>query len=145
MSRTAVFARIVAIPSRRLSCSARWASLLVSSALTRARSSRTSSATTWNFVRTVGRHPAPLRRAASTSRTARASTEMTSPLTLPLTLPLTSMLCVLLCFVHIAIDIAIHMHHDVAVDMAADADAIDSPAPRGGPASPHVGLAWSTH
>ena len=60
MSRAAVFARIVATPSRRLSCSARWASLLVRSALTRARSSRTSSATTWNLVRPDGPHRAAL-------------------------------------------------------------------------------------
>ena len=60
VSRTAVFARIVAMPSRRLSCSARWVSLLVSSARTRARSSRTSRATTWNFVRVDGRHAAAL-------------------------------------------------------------------------------------
>ena len=75
MSRAAVFARIVAIPSRRLSCSARWASVLVSSARTRARSSRTSRATTWNFVRTEG-STRPRSAAASTSRTVRASTGM---------------------------------------------------------------------
>ena len=60
VSRAAVFARIVAMPSRRLSCSARWASVISLSALTRARSSRTSRATTWNFVRTDGTHGAAL-------------------------------------------------------------------------------------
>ena len=76
-SRTAVFARIVAIPSRRFSCSARRVWLPVCFPWTRACSSRTSSATTWNFVRTAG---VTRRRstAASTSRTARASTDMTS-------------------------------------------------------------------
>ena len=76
-SRTALLARIVAMPSRRLSCSARCVSLLFSSARTRARSSRSSSATAWNFVRVAG-VTRPFRRAASTSRTARASTELTS-------------------------------------------------------------------
>ena len=55
VSRAAVFARIVATPSRRLSCVALNASVVVASAFTRARSSRTSRATTWNFVRTEGR------------------------------------------------------------------------------------------
>ena len=76
VSRAAVLARIVATPSSRLSCSARWASVLVVSALTRARSSRTSSATTWNFVRTDGQHRRRAATALSTSRTARASTGM---------------------------------------------------------------------
>ena len=76
-SRTAVIARVVAMPSRRLSCSARCVSLRVSSARTRARSSRSSSATAWNFVRVAG-VTRPLRRAASTSRTVRESTDMTS-------------------------------------------------------------------
>src|SRR6476620_5308413 len=75
VSRAAVLARIVAIPSRRLSCSARCASLLARSALTRARSSRTSRATTWNLVRPEGR-TGPRWAPASTSRTARASTGM---------------------------------------------------------------------
>ena len=75
VSRAAVCARISAIPSRRLSCSARWASLLVPSARTRVRSSRASSATTWNFVRTEG-ITRPRWTAASTSRTVRASTGM---------------------------------------------------------------------
>ncbi|WP_242471234.1 hypothetical protein [Blastococcus sp. TML/C7B] len=52
-SRTAVRARIVAMPSSRFSCSARWLGLLASSALTRARSSRATRATAWNFVRTL--------------------------------------------------------------------------------------------
>ena len=60
VSRAAVCARIMAIPSRRLSCSARCLSLLVSSARTRARSSRTRRATTWNFVRTEGSHATAL-------------------------------------------------------------------------------------
>ena len=77
-SRTAVVARIVATPSSRLNCSARRVSLMVWSALTRECSSRTSSATAWNFVRTAG-VTRPRWTAASTSRTARASTEMTSP------------------------------------------------------------------
>jgi hypothetical protein len=47
VSRAAVFARIVAMPSRRVSIAVRSDSLMVVSALTRARSSRTSSATTW--------------------------------------------------------------------------------------------------
>ena len=75
VSRAAVLARIVATPSRRLSCSARSASVIVLSALTRARSSRTSSATTWNLVRLDGL-TGPRWAAASTSRTARASTGM---------------------------------------------------------------------
>ena len=75
VSRAAVLARIVATPSSRLSCSLRCASVLVSSALMRARSSRTSRATTWNFVRTDDITD-PRWTAASTSRTARASTGM---------------------------------------------------------------------
>ena len=75
VSRVAVLARIVATPSSRLSCSLRSASVLVVSALIRARSSRTSSATTWNLVRTDGR-TLPRSTPASTSRTARASTGM---------------------------------------------------------------------
>ena len=75
VSRAAVSARIVATPSRRLSCAARWASVLVVSALTRARSSRTSRATTWNRVRTEG-STGPRWTAPSTARTARASTGM---------------------------------------------------------------------
>ena len=63
--------------SRRLSCSVRSLSLAVSAAWTRARSSRSSRATTWNFVR-VADVTRPLRRAASTSWTARAITDMTS-------------------------------------------------------------------
>ena len=47
-------------------------------ARTRARSSRSSRATAWNFVRTAG-VTRPRRAAASTSRTVRASTETTSP------------------------------------------------------------------
>ena len=63
--------------SRRLSCSVRSLSLMVSAAWTRARSSRSSRATTWNFVR-VADVTRPLRRAASTSWTAREITDMTS-------------------------------------------------------------------
>ncbi len=48
VSRAAVFARIVATPSRRLSSSARAASVISVSAFTRARSSRTRNAITWN-------------------------------------------------------------------------------------------------
>ena len=51
------------------------ASLLLSSARTRSRSSRTSRATTWNFVRTDGT-TRPRWTAVSTSRTVRASTGM---------------------------------------------------------------------
>ncbi len=72
-SRAAVFARIVATPSSRRSCSARYASVADWSVLTRLRSSRTSRATTWNLVRIDGliaaRSTAP-----STSRTALART-----------------------------------------------------------------------
>ena len=75
VSRAAVFARMVAMPSRRLSCSARWASVLATSALILARSSRTSRATTWNFVRTED-IAEPRSTAVSTSRTLRASTGM---------------------------------------------------------------------
>ncbi len=75
VSRAAVLARIVATPSRRLSCVALNASVVVASALTRARSSRTSSATTWNFVRTEGRI-APRATSACTSLTVMASTGM---------------------------------------------------------------------
>ncbi len=52
-SRTAVVARMVAMPSRRLSCSARRLSV-PAAARTRARSSRSSRAMAWNFVRTAG-------------------------------------------------------------------------------------------
>jgi hypothetical protein len=41
------------MPSSRLSCASRFASVSVWSAFTRARSSRTSSATTWNLVRST--------------------------------------------------------------------------------------------
>ena len=76
-SRTAVVARMVAMPSRRLSCSARSLSV-PAAARTRARSSRSSMATAWNFVRTAGvTRSRPT--AASSSRAVRASTEMTSP------------------------------------------------------------------
>ena len=73
---TAVAARMAAMPSRRLSCSARWLPL-PAAASTRARSSRSSSAALWNFARTAG--VTPRRAAASTSRTVRESTENTSP------------------------------------------------------------------
>ena len=75
-SRTAVVARMVAMPSRRLSCSARRLPV-PAAARTRARSSRSSRATAWNFVRTAG-VTRPRRAAASTSRAVRASTETTS-------------------------------------------------------------------
>jgi hypothetical protein len=71
VSRAAVFARICAMPSRRLSSSARSAGPSSGSPLTRARSSRMSSAMTWNFVRLVG--PSLFFWAfCSTSRTLRA-------------------------------------------------------------------------
>ena len=76
-SRTAVVARMAAMPSRRLSRSARRLSL-PAAARTRARSSRSSRATAWNFVRTAG-VTWPRRAAASTSRAVRESTETTSP------------------------------------------------------------------
>ena len=76
-SRTAVVARMVAMASRRLSCSARRPSLPVA-ARTRARSSRSSMATAWNFVRTAG-VTRPRWAAASSSRAVRESTETTSP------------------------------------------------------------------
>ena len=66
------------MPSRRLSCSARRLSV-PAAARTRARSSRSSRATAWNFVRTAG-VTRPRRAAASTSRAVRASTETTSPM-----------------------------------------------------------------
>ena len=74
---TAVAARMAAMPSRRLSCSARWLPL-PAAASTRARSSRSSSAALWNLARTAG-VTRPRRAAASTSRTVRESTENTSP------------------------------------------------------------------
>jgi hypothetical protein len=77
-SRTAVDARVIARPSRRLSRSARCASLLFSSARTWARSLRSSSVTAWNFVRVAG-VTLPFRRAVWTSRTEFARTDMTSP------------------------------------------------------------------
>src|SRR6478752_7228941 len=71
VSRAAVLARIVATPSRRLSSSARVPSVTEVSALTRARSSRTRKAITWNLTRFVG--PSfPRWALASTSRTLRA-------------------------------------------------------------------------
>ena len=71
VSRAAVLARIVATPSRRFSSSERTASVNPVSALTRARSSRTRKAITWNLTRLVG--PSLPRCAfASTSRTLRA-------------------------------------------------------------------------
>ena len=71
VSRAAVFARIVATPSRRLSSSARAESATAVSAFTRARSSRTRKAITWNLTRLVG--PSfPRWALASTSRTLRA-------------------------------------------------------------------------
>ena len=73
VSRAAVLARMVATPSSRLSCSVRCPSVLSASFLIRDRSSRTSRATTWNFVRPEGR-TLPRCAAASTSRTALART-----------------------------------------------------------------------
>ena len=75
-SRAAVLARIVATPSSRLRKLSRWASLRLSSARTRARSSRASSATAWNRARWP---EVSCRRstACSTSRTALASSGMT--------------------------------------------------------------------
>ncbi len=71
VSRAAVFARIVATPSSRLSSSTRAASVISVSAFTLARSSRTRNAITWNFVRFVG--PSfPRWDFASISRTLRA-------------------------------------------------------------------------
>ncbi|OIQ74040.1 hypothetical protein GALL_443160 [mine drainage metagenome] len=75
MSRAAVLASSVATPSRRLSSWARRDAVRAPSALTRSRSSRTSSATTWNFVRTAGR-VGGRRTAPSTSRATSASTGM---------------------------------------------------------------------
>ena len=75
-SLTAVVARMVAMPSRRLSCSARCLSV-ATAAWTRARSSRNSRATAWNFVRTTG-VTRPRRVASSTSRAIRANVEMAS-------------------------------------------------------------------
>ncbi len=71
VSRAAVFARICAIPSSRLSSSARAPSATSVSAFTRARSSRISRAMTWNFVRFVG-PSLPFWAFCSTSRTLRA-------------------------------------------------------------------------
>ena len=81
VSRAAVFARIVATPSSRFSTSARSASVTVRSVFALARSSRISSATTWNFTRFCG-PTLPRSAAASISRTARASTGM-SPASSP--------------------------------------------------------------
>ena len=72
-SRVAVLARIVAMPSRRLSSSAFWASVSSVEARTSPRCSRTSSATTWNRTRWPGAS-GPRWTADSSSRTARAST-----------------------------------------------------------------------
>ena len=74
VSRVAVWARISAIPSRRLSIADRRASLLIS-ARTRARSWRARTATTWNFVRSED-STRPRWAAASTSDAVRASTGM---------------------------------------------------------------------
>ena len=72
-SRTAVAASTAAMPSRRLSCSARRLSLTVADRM-RARSSRSSNATAWNLVRTAG-VTRPPRAAASISRAVRDSIE----------------------------------------------------------------------
>ena len=71
VSRAAVLARICAMPSSRLSSSARPESARSGSAFTRARSSRMRSAITWNFVRLVG-PSLPFCALVSTSRTLRA-------------------------------------------------------------------------
>ena len=71
VSWAAVLARIVATPSSRLSSSVRAAVVIVVSDLIRARSSRTSRAMTWNFVRLAG-PTLPSIDFASTSRTRRA-------------------------------------------------------------------------
>ena len=75
VSRTAVLARIVAMPSSRVSTAARSASGVEVSLLTRARSSRTRRATTWYAVRPLG-PTLPRCAAASTCRTALARTGM---------------------------------------------------------------------
>ena len=75
-SRMALLARMVAMPSRRLSWADFWASVVSSSSRTWVRSSRTSRAMTWNFVRTEEVATGPRCTAVSTSRTARASTGM---------------------------------------------------------------------
>ena len=75
VSLAAVLARIVATPSSRLSWSAFLDSVSSVSALIRARSSRTRSATTWNLVRADG-ETGPRWERASTSLTARARTGM---------------------------------------------------------------------
>ena len=72
-SRVAVLARMVAIPSRRLSSSAFCASVSAVDAFTSPRCSRTRSATTWNRTRCPGAS-GPRCTADSSSRTARAST-----------------------------------------------------------------------
>ena len=81
VSRAAVFARMVATPSSRLSSSVRSASVSSASVLARARSSRMSNAITWNLVRLLG-PTLPRSAAFSTSRTARASTGI-SPVSSP--------------------------------------------------------------
>ncbi len=80
VSRAAVLARIVAMPSSLLSCSARAASVSSGSALARARSSRIRNAMTWNLVRFVGPSFLPSAAFASTSRTLRARTGMSPSL-----------------------------------------------------------------
>ena len=80
VSRAAVLARMVAMPSSRFSCSARAASLRSGSDFALARSSRIRKAMTWNFVRLVGPSFLPSVAFASTSRTLRASTGMSPSL-----------------------------------------------------------------
>ena len=77
-SRAAVWARIVAIPSSRLSSPSRLASVSPVSVLTRMRSSRASRATAWNRDRTDTAWPRST--ADSISRTARARIGMTPSL-----------------------------------------------------------------
>jgi hypothetical protein len=76
VSRAAVFARMPARPSSRFCSLERSASVSVASFLTRARSSRSSSAATWNLARLAG-FSGPFCTAVSTSRAARASTGIT--------------------------------------------------------------------
>ena len=77
-SRAAVWARIVAMPSSRLSSPSRLASVSPVSVWTRMRSSRASSATAWNRDRTETAWPRST--ADSISRTARARIGMTPSL-----------------------------------------------------------------
>ncbi len=82
VSRAAVRARMLAMPSRRFSVSARSGSLSgVAGSFACVRSSRISTAMTWNFVRLTGLS-LPRWAACSISRTARASTGMSPSLSI---------------------------------------------------------------